>query len=562
MKRITQDEFKRKYGENALDGFTNPVAPPEAGVVSRLADVGSRTADRFKGAIQGTGEFEGQSAIRRGITATATGFSTIPVAALALAPDVIREPIEKVGETIGGAFSKLTEYIGSNKTLQQFTQDYPAFSNTIVEVAGSLSGAGEIAGTITGVKGVLKTAGAVKTGAVATAKTLTKVGEGVIDTTKTVAGKVAGVIRPTIESVKNIPSRIGTNIEALKVSEQAIKALPSVAQKTVRQGIDVEDVSGVLKMNAAQKVSNSKLYKITKDFVEGKTEINPIEAVGKPVVDRLNTLKSQTSKFGNQLDDIAEGLVGKPVKGRDSIIASVDEKLAKLRITKLDDGLNFKGSNIEGLGANEKIINNVYRRIQESTDANDLHRLKKYIDNNVSFGKTGDGFIGEAESLLKNWRKVIDDTLDVEFKDYNKVNIELASRLKPINDFKRIMKDITGLDEDLVNMSAGMLMRRIASNLRSNPQLRQVLRDLDKATEVKGKLSADIESLVDFYSVLEKYYPEIVGKNTLKGQMIGAIEASGSLADKALSVAKTVAGQSEAVKRKAITNFLDDFFSK
>jgi len=384
---------------------------------------------------------------------------------------------------------------------------------------------------------------------------------GAIKAGKESTGGVLDVVRPAMEAVINAPARIKTNLEAVKLSEQAIQKLPSPAQKAVRQGVDIEDVATTLNVKQAQKPALAKLYSVVKDFVGDNTKRNPIEVVGKPVADKFNTLKVQTTKLGNELDDIAENLSGKQVKGGSAIVSTVDESLAKLRIGKTVDGqLDFKGSNLEGLGTDEKIVNNIYRRLKDSNDANDLHRLKRYIDNNVSFGKTSDGFTGEAENLIKNWRRVIDGTLDAEFPAYNNVNTELAKRLKPINDFKKHMKTATGLDEDLMNMSAGQLMRRIASNVRSNPELRQVLRDLDNATSIKGKVSLDTESLVNFYAVLEKYYPEIVGKNTFQGQIKNALGGSGSLLDRATDVVKKFAGQSEAVKRKAITDFFDDFF--
>jgi len=391
-----------------------------------------------------------------------------------------------------------------------------------------------------------------------------KVAQGASRVANTVKDSTSGIVdfvRPTIDAVRNAPSNIKTNIEASKVYQESVNKLPQTAQNAVKKGVDIEDLTKTLSVDKAQKPALGKLYTGVKDFVSGKSKLNPIEAVGKPVVTRFNILKNQIKGLGTQLDEVAEGLKGKVVKGRQSVVDTVDETLAKIGISKTDEGLDFVGSNLEGLGADEKIIGNIYRRIQESTDANDLHRLKKYIDNNVNFGKTSGGFTGEAESLIKGWRKTIDGRLDLEFPDYNKVNTELAKRLKPINDFKKHMKSATGLDEDLMNMSAGQLMRRIASNVRSNPEIRQVLRDLDNATKVKGKVSGNIEALVDFYATLEKYYPEIVGKNTLQGQFKNALETSGGIVDKVTGAVKSVAGQSEAVKRKAITDFFDDFFN-
>ena len=90
----------------------------------------------------------------------------------------------------------------------------------------------------------------------------------------------------------------------------------------------------------------------------------------------------------------------------------------------------------------------------------------------------------------------------------------------------------------------------------------QALRDLDKATKVKGKVSLNVENLVDFYSLLEKYYPEIVGKNTLKGQITGAIENVQGVQEMLVGVAKKMSGKTAAVQRQAIEALMDDLFKK
>ncbi len=105
-------------------------------------------------------------------------------------------------------------------------------------------------------------------------------------------------------------------------------------------------------------------------------------------------------------------------------------------------------------------------------------------------------------------------------------------------------------------------MRRIASNAQSNPAIRQILRDLDSATKVKGKVALNVENLVDFYAILEKYYPEIVGKNTFKGQITGAVENVQGVQEMIVGSLKKISGKTEAVQRQAIEALMDDLFKK
>jgi len=553
--KITAAEYEKRFGQSA---FSSPSSRPSflADAFSDVKQIGTEIGSSY-GSRQdniSTSLSADQGLASRTFQTLGQGFGFVGDIGGSVLKGGLKAVLPQGGEdAIKNTISSVATPIVNSGAVQSLMERYNALPP---EVKRNLDSTLNIGSLLTEAFGVGTGAKVAKTGVRVAGKGIVGAGGAVKNTTS----GIVDIARPAMNAVKNLPSNLKTNAESMKLFEQSVKKLPPAAQNAVRKGVDIEDLTKTLSMNASQKPALSKLYTGVKDFAAGKTKNNPIEAVGKPVVTRLNILKNQTKGLGTQLDEVAGGLKGKVVKGRQSVVDTVDETLAKIGISKTDEGLDFVGSNLEGLGADEKIIGNIYRRLQESTDANDLHRLKKYIDNNVNFGKTSGGFTGEAESLIKGWRKTIDGRLDLEFPAYNKVNTELANRLKPINDLKKYMKSATGLDEDLMNMSAGQLMRRIASNVRSNPEIRQVLRNLDNATKVKGKTSGNIESLVDFYATLEKYFPEIVGKNTFQGQIKNALDTSGGLIDKATGILKSVAGQSESVKRKAITDFLDDFF--
>lgn len=157
MATLSKKEFEEKYGSDVYKQ-TNPLQQKtqqvESGVTTRLADVGNKAATDISSAIQGTGEFEGQTPLRRGVDATATAFSVPAQGAIALAPEPVRTGIEKAGDFVSSAFKKLTGFIGSNPDLQKFVMENPDVTNAIEEVAGTLSGGGEIAGNILGAEGV------------------------------------------------------------------------------------------------------------------------------------------------------------------------------------------------------------------------------------------------------------------------------------------------------------------------------------------------------------------------------------------------------------------------
>lgn len=462
-------------------------------------------------------------------------------------------------ESLKSGIQSAVEPIAQSQPIQSLIQKYESLDENTKRDVDSLLGIGSFAADVIGLglttKGIKASTQVAKEGAQVITEGLSKATQAVSKTTNAITTPFKGLAQ--------IPSNIATNVAERQATELAIKQLPSkVAQNSVRQGVDLSDANKVLKIPTEQKTPLAKLYDLTKRFVADETKTNPLDAVGAPVVKRLKLLQSQTDVLGKKLNSTVKNLKFQSVKKLEELGVKFDETLSNQGITFSNGKLNLKGSQLEGLGGNETIIQNVYRRFVNAKDASDLHRLKKYIDDNVEFGKTSQGLTGNAEALLKGWRKSIDDTLDGQFPVYKKLNDEYRVRISPLNDMKKLMKNISGVDEDLLNIKAGLLAKRLASNTLSNPQIRQILRNLDKATKIKGKVSLNIENLVDFYGTLEKYFPEIVGKNTFQGQITTGIENVKGIKDAIGQSLDGLVGQTDAVRRKAIIDLLDDFFSK
>ena len=107
-------------------------------------------------AISGTGEFAGQTPLRRGVEATAQAFNVIPKIASEALPEVARKGISKVGEMFSGVVSLLGDKIGDKKIIQDWIIQHPKAAKTLEEIAGTLSATGEIAGDILAVEGGTK----------------------------------------------------------------------------------------------------------------------------------------------------------------------------------------------------------------------------------------------------------------------------------------------------------------------------------------------------------------------------------------------------------------------
>lgn len=535
MITLSKEEFIKEYGEEALSSIksTSSVSP----------DKEMGFADTVTGFAKGVGKGAIQSTI-----GTARTFQSIGQGVLAgIDPTRNIEDIKEMGlPSLNGEQAEEIDNILKSENNAEKAGKLTAFIAELLLPTGSRSAVSKVAGkgkdVITGTAGNL------------TDKLANKV-------TPLVEG-ASDVLSPAIEAVKRVPSRVKTNITQIKETEKAIKSIPNtLGQNAIREGVDMEDIKDIISIPEKVKPNLKKLYTATKDFVAGKTKVNPIQAVGKPVVKRIKDLKVQVSDLGRQLDTTAQSLSGKTLNLAGDIVESVEKSLDDLGVSLSDKGLDFTGSQIEGAGGND-IINRVFNRIINAKDSLDYHKLKKFIDGQVQYGKVKEGLTGDAEKILKTWRNQIDKALDSQFIDYKKINDNLASRLKPLNNLRRILRTSgDNLDEDLLDLDVGMLMQRIASNVRSNPAIRQILRDLDSASSVKTNLSGDIDNLVNFYAKLQDYFPEIVNKQSFRGQITRGVQDVKGLKDFVGKTIQDIAGKTDTTTRKAFEKFLDDFFN-
>jgi hypothetical protein len=367
------------------------------------------------------------------------------------------------------------------------------------------------------------------------------------------------VVKSTARTLGQIPENIATNVGEMQAKEAVINSFPSTAgQNAIRKGIDIADATTL--QNAIKTPEAKTLIETIKNYAAGNRSVSPFEVVGKPIVNRLKTLDTQVKKYASELDTVAQDLKNVSLADVSKIDTAVMEGLNKLQIGVKKEGLDFVGSSLEGIGSSGKIVDNVFKRLQEARDAFDLHNLKKYIDANVSYGKRVEGLDAGAERLLKTWRKAIDDTLDTQFIEYNKVNTELAKRISPLEDLKSILKNTDGLDTDLLSEKAGIIARRITSAAASNPEIKQVLRNLDQFTSTTGKTLGKIENLQDLYNILNKYY-DIAPKTGFQNLVKEGVNVGGGLTEQVIDKVKGFAGSTNATRQKALENYLDELLN-
>ena len=302
--------------------FSEPSEPDTentAGVAERLSDVGASSFDTIKQNIEGTGDFAGQSPIRRGVQATAEGFSTVPKGALALAPEPVREGVAKAGEVISKGFNAMTNFFGSSPQLQKFVTDNPEATQKIEEVLGTVAGAGEIAGTIAG------TAGAVGT------------------VNRTLAGASAGATK--------VATAVSTGIKSIDNAVAELQGVTTKGATGMREAVDL----GLAPADIMQRVARISKGK------QAKFEETAGQSVGEFLVER---------KIFGTPDDTVVSLIDNMKKSKGAVDSGLDRVKGVYKNGAVKDAL-------DQLVAREKSVSTVgtpSRDIARITELQKLHQ--------------------------------------------------------------------------------------------------------------------------------------------------------------------------------------------
>jgi len=433
---------------------------------------------------------------------------------------------------------------------------------SVVPVLQGLRDAGLLTQAVgVGAKDILKTATEKTIGAV---KSAVPVVESAIMPVSNAISAVSDATKLAMEGASRIPSRIATNVAEKKAVQETIKALPTkVAQRAVQDGVDIRDVQTLSSLPKAQKPAVIKLVKNVQDFASGKSKIDPMETVGQPFVSRLKTLQSEQSKIGQKLGEVSKNLgdvseadVFYPVY--DSL--KTTRGLEGLKLAE-DGTLDFSNTvlNATEAQADRSAIQTIFNDAVSAGTGEQKHLLRQGL-REILGGKSKGGvqLTSTQKDAYESVRKGLSNVLDAKNPEYKAINAQYAKVSKPIDELSSILKAGTETSDDVLNLSGGILARRLTSAGIGNAKVRQVLQLVDNATKVKGKTLSSVETMQDVLNVLGKYY-DIAPRTGYKNLTQEAV--SGGVKDFVSSAVTNVAGKTVAVRKKALEDLLKQSLS-
>jgi len=348
-----------------------------------------------------------------------------------------------------------------------------------------------------------------------------------------------------------------------------------VARESIKQGFDQGVIAAVKGSGPTDKSKMSKMVDISKKGKENALfamKNRPSDVAGNSLLERVNFIKRVNRDAGKEIDTVAKNLKGQRVDFEQPI-SNFMENLDELGV-RLDDRLrpNFKGSDIEGLVGPQSAIANIVKRLASGRkgvppDAFELHRMKRFIDEIVTYGKSGEGLKGKTERILKQLRADLDGALDSNFPKYNDVNTRYSDTVGALD----ALQDVAGRKMDLFGPNAdkatGTLLRRMMSNAQSRVNLVDAVDGLEAISKKYGsEFTDDISTQMLFADELDNVFGPVartslaseVGKGVKQGAeaVTGQRTAVGAALEAGSAVVEKIRGINQENAFKAITELL------
>lgn len=412
----------------------------------------------------------------------------------------------------------------------------------------------------------------------------------------------AKVVEPVKAAAQQTAETIGNNLPS-KAREAAKLPLYRGDSDIVTAGFKLDDTGRVINDNAQKKAlkagldeglvpmianSNTATKKRLREMVEvlekGKSNLEyrnfnpPQKVVGEAITDRLTIIQRANKEAADQLDAVASNLEGQPI----DVSPAVDrfmERLAgeRIRLNPATGSLNFQGSTIEGqdLRKAQGILMRVVRRLHGTNDPSNnalrVHDAKKFIDEQVSFGRSQAGLSGRMEGIVKELRHNLDGILDRNFPEYDRINTMYSETRDVIDNLQGLAGNKVDLSGDNVSKALGVMSRKVLSNYSSGTATEDIFKQLDDvskrySTPLSGGTDDELLKLVSAEAEIRKMFSTAIKPNTFQGEignevMRGAAElAAGDgkmeILKKAGKAVTSVFSKSEDEKLKALKELL------
>lgn len=331
------------------------------------------------------------------------------------------------------------------------------------------------------------------------------------------------------KNVQGVIERRAPNISAQKAETAAYDALAPESQKAVRGGLLRRDVEAFTSANDKEKGILKDMVNAAEENTNNRGTTHPSDLVGKEMNRRISLLDQDRKTIGQALGEHVKGLKTKDIGGIEQVQQDVIKRLNEVPglegiKTKVGEGgkleLDFSdtamsGSQTEGA---RKELQAIFDDMNGKTPYQ-LHRQRQELFEALGGKKAAQLQLTETqEQGMDAVREGIADSLERISPDYKALNAEYRNIITPLKEMRKFYKGTEGAAEDVLDAKAGLLARRLTSNVASAPELRRILDEIGTQLAKRGHDVSDVDlnKLQDFYNALNRYY-DISKDTTFEG---------------------------------------------
>lgn len=364
--------------------------------------------------------------------------------------------------------------------------------------------------------------------------------------------------RPVSTSVQKVDNAWDEPVGTRSETGVRMRAVESPEQiRAIKQGFD----EGLIAMiREASPVDRQKMLKSLEITEKSKRNLRygmderASNIAGRSIMDRYRIVKSRNTEAGTSIGRYAKNNMQSTIVDVEPSVEAFRAALDDMGISiKKDLTLDFSNASIENLSGIENFLSNIVKRMASNRKmtAYEVHQFKKFIDEQVSYGKVQEGLSGKAESMVKDLRYNLNKMLGDEFPEYGALNKTYSESIDAINELQRLVGQRIDLSSEKAGNQVGILLRRIDSHAASKVQVESMANVLDDlANKYGGNFTDDVKTQVKFAYELDKIFGT-TRSGSFSGQ-IGEALANSPRTSTAISEAARIAAEKlRGVNQKA-----------
>lgn len=496
-----------------------------------------------------------------------------------------------LGKTLQSAAGPITQGVGQ---LMAAAPGLQVASGASAGAAGQIakeSGAGPLGQIAASIGGGLLPAipQIVKTATQATAKAVAPSGAGIREQIEPTFKESVQSIKATVgekispENQRIIKSQLTQtpdSVDLVNVRLSGTQVVPdNEAASAIKQGWKDGTVASIKAATDKDRSAMTKMLNIFKmgEKREAFRAMNrPADILGDTVQSRVDFLANSNQQAGKAIDRIAQTKLRGQSVDYDPAVNTFLDDLGSIGV-KVDmdqNGLakvNLQGSRIEGDTGAERLLNIVLKRLSktDAPDALGVHDAKRFIDTQVNYGKKNlaNPLTAEAEKVVKNLRRNLNESLGEKFPVYKAANEKYSDTITALDDLQKAAGTQIDFDSPNANKALGTAMRKLTSNYGTRANL---IDSLDQANQVAGKygmkLDDDIVNQLIFVNELDRMFGA-AAQTSLKGQVSEAMQtgldiARGNAAQRAMELVAEKAQNLRGVNKENALKAMEDILKR